>query len=291
MMFLPSLLLFFFFCPKISPAPSLLQIQNNRCHHEVPKGSTLYLLEDGRAAVEYPSGEHFILPDCPKNISTPSLSSSNPPTLKSDVDPNNQWCAWYSAACSVFGCKSFLSQWTTPSNPQDPHANIAFFNGLQPTYDPEPYDFIMQPVSLWGNIWFANVGRQWGCVATTCVGNQCISSPVFVSGTEHKIFGNITYISNDMWEITITDLTNGNSTNVRYKTTYMATFAFLTLEHAPGGAFTNCDQIDIPPYEVTFSDVQVKPDVLGEWTGTQNNFDCGIHVKPIATGPDFKIDL
>eukprot|EP00009_Paramoeba_aestuarina_P006812 CAMPEP_0201518464 /NCGR_PEP_ID=MMETSP0161_2-20130828/9311_1 /ASSEMBLY_ACC=CAM_ASM_000251 /TAXON_ID=180227 /ORGANISM="Neoparamoeba aestuarina, Strain SoJaBio B1-5/56/2" /LENGTH=234 /DNA_ID=CAMNT_0047916251 /DNA_START=327 /DNA_END=1028 /DNA_ORIENTATION=+ len=214
-----------------------------------------------------------------------------PVTERMSSDPNDQWVAWYFASCAVNGCKDIASKWTTPDNPTDKNSDLAIFNGLQPTYDPEPYDFIMQPVSMWGTVWFENVGHQWGIVATTCNNGHCIASKPLTSGTRHEIYGNVTKITSDTFQINIIDLTNGNSTNVLYKTTYLITFAFLTLEHAPGGDFGSCAQVEVPPYKITFTDVVVHPPLIGGyWEGTQNNFGCGLSVDTFAFGPDYTIN-
>ena len=43
----------------------------------------------------------------------------------------------------------------------------------------------------------------------------------------------------DMVVVVIMDLNTGESTSVKYSTTYFAAFAFLTLEHTPAGNFAS----------------------------------------------------
>ena len=49
--------------------------------------------------------------------------------------------------------------------------------------------------------------------------------------------------------------------------------------------------MQVPPYEVTFSNVQVSPNILGVWSGTQNNFDCGVSIDYFPFGPSYTIKL
>ena len=75
-----------------------------------------------------------------------SASTATPP-LSDDALPN-QWLAWYLSDYPVWanGGTYFTSTWDVPPLPPVLGANFAIFPGVQPTYDPESYDFILQPV-------------------------------------------------------------------------------------------------------------------------------------------------
>ena len=107
---------------------------------------------------------------------------------------------------------------------------------------------------------------------------HCVASRPFKSGDHHQMYGNVTMLGPQLYEVNVIDQTSQQRAFVRYRTKYFASFAFHTLEHLPAGNFRSCDQLPLDP-SLTFNNIQVEPQLMGGWSGAKNNFDCGLDVQ------------
>jgi hypothetical protein len=255
--------------------------------HAVPSGTHVQGLDDHghTLVIERLSGVREVVGPC-RSVQEQSSSGGND-------NPNNQWLAWYFTQTSLQdnGATLFSSQWSVPPLPEDLPSNICFFNGLQPTYDPRPYDFIIQPVLSTGDWVVGDFPNDWVISATMChnLGN-CIHAEPIKTSPGHTIVGTMTLLStrpNSLWNISITDVDTGLGNSITYETTYPLLWGFVTLEHNPAGAIGDCDTL--PRNSLSFVQNNLVPSSPYDWNGVIGDGGCDITTDSFANAPNLTI--
>ena len=252
-------------------------------HIEVPDGTIVSSLDDqgGVLRLEFPNGTVRLVPPCRP---LPRSFESSP--VKEDP---NQWLAWYLTNVPTYqdGVLSFSAVMTVPDVPRV-RSNLCFFPGLQPTYNPRKYDFIIQPVLAKGN-WVSSSSLGWMMNSVMChAGGYCTHGKAFDTTPGNRILGSMVMEShgaNYVWNITSLDLNTGKVSVLRYDTPYMLIWAFVAMEHYPAGRVSNCDSLPSAPFDYT--DIKLNPPSLGGWLGTIGTGGCNINVNPV---PGFYFD-
>lgn len=127
------------------------------CQHIVVPTGTSVSGGDGEHGgdlhLQFPNGSLAVVPPCWTEQELIALQAMHkrvaseriPHPMNRTISGPNQWLAWFLADFPVWqdGGTALTADWVVPSLPQKPGSNFALFPGVQPTYDPKPYDFIL----------------------------------------------------------------------------------------------------------------------------------------------------
>lgn len=233
------------------------------------------------------------------NSSTTFLASEKW-TLKAEElgDLPQQWIAWYfktQLSGTSMGFTSFSSTFVVPPIPKK-SSNLAIFNALQASYDPTPYNWILQPVLSTGT-WMLGTSKGWTLSSVMCNPNtnKCLFTSPIETQPGNKILGVITQTSGSLnsysYEINITDITAKTPTQtLLFSSQYFAPWAFVTLEHNPEGKLSSCDQLPATS-SISFTDNILKPTSMDMWQGSQTDYSCGLSVTTFPMSGDSRLDI
>jgi hypothetical protein len=254
--------------------------------------------------LELENGAHIIqLPDHSLEIKHPNQTSTILAQEKwlgngEKSDLPQQWLAWYfrmALSGTSMGFTSFSSTFQVPPVPTKA-SNLAIFNALQASYDPTPYNWILQPVLSTGT-WMLGSSAGWTLSSVMCNPNtnKCLYTKPIATSPGNKILGVITQVSGSLnsysYEINITDTTAKTPTQtLLFSSAYFAPVAFATLEHNPEGPVTNCDTLP-KTTAISFTNNVLKPTSMDMWQGSQTEFACGLHVDTFPTSGDSHLDI
>lgn len=254
----------------------------------IQTGSSINHFPNGDLDVTFPNKTTIQVQNGDGNFQKKKTGSSLP----------EQWLAWYFKSCisgTSFGFKSFSSVFEVPPVPKKA-SNLAIFNALQASYDPVPYNWILQPVLSTGN-WMLGSSAGWTLSSVMCnpETGQCLYTNPIDTEPGNKILGVITQISgvpnSYRYEVNITDITANTPTQtLLFSSEYFAPWAFVSLEHAPEGAITDCDTLP-DTSAISFTDNVLEPYSVDMWQGSQTEYACGIRVDMFPSSGDSHLDI
>lgn len=242
---------------------------------------------------------HIVFPNGTTiNMDNGGINKSNELQLSSSSSLPQQWLAWYFKSAlnsAANGFTSFSSVFEVPPVPTK-SANLAIFNALQASYDPTPYNWILQPVLSVGT-WMLGTSKTWTLSSVMCNpnGGHCQFTTPIPTQPGNKILGVITQLSGSpnsyQYEINITDITDNTPTQtLLFSSAYFAPWAFVSLEHTPEGKVSDCSTL--PDADaVVFTENVLKPTSVDMWQGSQNEFSCGISVDTFPMNGDSKLEI
>lgn len=210
-----------------------------------------------------------------------------------------QWLAWYfksSLSPTSNGFTLFSSVFEVPPVPKKSGSNLAIFNALQASYDPVPYNWILQPVLSTGT-WMLGTSKGWTLSSVMCNPNtnKCLFTKPVDTEPGHKILGTIEQISGSLnsyqYRVNITDITaKGPTQSLSFSSQYFAPWAFVSLEHNPEGPVKDCNELPAMA-DLSFTNNVLQPTSVDMWQGSQNEFACGVFVDTFPYSGDSQLNI